>query len=381
MGYFPGYDIHNKLPYAEHFNFSIQRQLDTKTVLTLSYVGTEGHRLISQQEINPGNAAFCEQLTAQGYHDANGALGCGPNAADDTFTLGANTVYGTRNTLLNPNYCPGAQSECFGFGNTLTTLTANSVYHSGEVTVERKAGDVTFLAAYTLAKALDNSSGFNDLINFKNPKLSRGLSSSDVRHNFVVSYIWEMPFNRIFHGMPRLTKGWQLQGITRFSTGFPIQMGQGNPVDQGPLCPSGLCAGDASLTGSPSTDMPNVVGPVHIQNPRSTPGTWTYFDQSAFTATACDLVAGVLTGPDCGSFGTANRRFFHGPGINNTDLGITKIIPIREAMSFEIRGEFFNVFNHAQFFNPSGDISSSSFGQVTNARDPRIGQLSAKFIF
>jgi hypothetical protein len=383
MSYFPGYNTHNKLPYAEHFNFSIQRQLDKATVLTLSYVGTEGHRLISQVEANPGNAAFCEQLTAQGYADSsNGFTGCGPNAEQDTFTLGANTVYGTRNSFLNPNYCPGAQSLCFGFGNTLTSLVANSIYHSGEVTVERKAGDVTFLAAYTLAKSIDNSSGFNDLINFENAKLSRGLSSSDVHQNFVVSYIWQMPFDRIFHGsMPRLTKGWQLQGITRFASGFPIQMGQGNPVAQGPLCPSGLCAGDASLTGSPSTDMPNVVGPVHIQNPRATPGTWTYFSQNSFTATACDLVAGVLTGPDCGRFGTANRRFFHGPGFNNTDFGITKIIPVTESKSFEIRGEFFNIFNHAQFINPNGDISSSNFGQITNARDPRIGQVSAKFVW
>jgi hypothetical protein len=50
-------------------------------------------------------------------------------------------------------------------------------------------------------------------------------------------------------------------------------------------------------------------------------------------------------------------------------------------MFFEIRGEFFNIFNHAQFMNPSGDISSSSFGNVTNSRDPRIGQVSAKFIW
>ncbi|HKF02993.1 MAG TPA: hypothetical protein VKB49_11800, partial [Candidatus Sulfotelmatobacter sp.] len=102
---------------------------------------------------------------------------------------------------------------------------------------------------------------------------------------------------------------------------------------------------------------------------------------SAFTATQCANVSGVLTGPDCGSFGTANRRFFHGPGFNNTSFGISKITPIREAMSFEIRAEFFNIFNHAQFMNPSGDISSSNFGNVTNARDPRIGQLSGKFVW
>jgi hypothetical protein len=381
LSYFPGYDIHNRLPYAEHFNFSIQRELSKSTVLTLSYVGTEGHRLIAQTEANPGDPALCKQLTAQGYTDASGGgIGCGPNLEQDTFALGANTVFGTRDTLINPNYCPTAGSLCFGFGNTFTKLVANSVYHSAEVTVQGKAGDVTFLAAYTLAKAIDDSSAFGELINFSNAKLSRGLSSSDVHQNFVVSYVWEMPFHRLFHGLPKLTKGWQLQGITRFASGFPIQMGQGNPVQIGPQCPSGLCDGDASLTGSPSTDMPNLVGPIHIHNPRDTPGR-TYFDQSAFTGTVCSLVAGVLTGPDCGSFGTANRRFFHGPGFNNTDLGITKIVPVTEAMHFEIRGEFFNIFNHAQFNNPNGDISSENFGNVTSARDPRIGQVSAKFIW
>jgi hypothetical protein len=90
---------------------------------------------------------------------------------------------------------------------------------------------------------------------------------------------------------------------------------------------------------------------------------------------------GVLTGTDCGSFGTANRRFFHGPGFNNTDLGISKMIPLNEAMHFEIRGEFFNIFNHTQFSNPAGDISSANFGNVTSARDPRIGQVSAKFVW
>jgi len=382
MSYFPGYDIHNRLPYAEHFNFSIQRELSKSTVLTLAYVGTEGHRLISQSEANPGDAALCIQLAAEG---------CGPNAEQNTFTVGSNTIYGTRDQLLNPNYCKEAQSLCYGYGNTFTKLIANSSYNSAEVTVERRAGDVTLLAAYTFAKALDNASGFNDLVNFVNPKLSRGLSSTDVHHNFVVSYIWELPFNRIFHGLPRLTKGWQLQGITRFATGFPIQMGDANPIDPtqanaAQLCP-GLalqnplpCQGDSSLAGSPSTDMPNVVGPVHIHNPRDTPGTYTYFDQSAFVATNCYFI-GTTPSPDCGTFGTANRRFFHGPGINNTDLGITKRIPITEAKFFEIRGEFFNIFNHAQFFNPSGDISNGSFGNVTNAHDPRIGQVSAKFVW
>ena len=378
MSYFPGYDIHNRLPYAEHFNFSIQRELTKSTVLTLAYVGTEGHRLISQSEANPGDAALCIQLAAEG---------CGPNAEQNTFTVGSNTIYGTRDKLLNPNYCPEAQTLCFGFGNTFTKLVANSIYNAGQITVERKAGDVTLLAAYTIAKGLDDSSGFNDLVNFANPKLSRGLSSTDVRNNFVVSYVWAIPFDRAFHGLPkRLTKGWQIQGITRFASGFPIQMGQSNPVTNPQLCPGLLlatpqpCESDSSLAGSPSTDMPNLVGPIHIRNPRDTPGTFTYFDQSAFVATNCYFI-GTTPSPDCGTFGTANRRFFHGPGFNNTDFGFQKTIPVTEAKMFEIRGEFFNIFNHAQFVNPSGDISSGSFGNITNARDPRIGQVSAKFIW
>jgi hypothetical protein len=60
---------------------------------------------------------------------------------------------------------------------------------------------------------------------------------------------------------------------------------------------------------------------------------------------------------------------------------MTKIIPVTESTSFEIRGEFFNIFNHAQFTNPSGNITNSSFGNVTSARDPRIGQVSAKFVW
>ncbi len=166
LSYFPGYDIHNSLPYAEHFNFSIQRELSRSTVLTLSYVGTEGHRLIAQTEANPGDPALCEQLAAQGYTDqSSGTAGCGPNAEQDTFTLGANTIYGTRDSLLNPNTCDGTtglnsptgQTLCFGFGNTFTKLVANSVYHSGQMTVQGKAGDVNFLAAYTIAKAIDDS--------------------------------------------------------------------------------------------------------------------------------------------------------------------------------------------------------------------------------
>jgi hypothetical protein len=352
LNYVPGYDIHNRMPYAEHYNFSIQRELSKSTVLTLAYVGTQGHKLISQTEANPGNVALCNQLNAQGAVDLNTGLSnpaCGPFTEQDTFQLPNGTqVNGTR-TNLGP---------AFGSNNTFTRNSANSNYNSLQVTVERKAADVTFLAAYTFSKAIDDASTFGDLMNFSNYRLSRGLSSFDVTHNLVASYSWAIPLDRTLSGLPkRLTQGWNLAGISRFSSGFPIRIQQSK--------------GDLSLVGSSSTDEPNIVGPVVTQNPRlSGPnGANQYFFPGAFTSATL------------GQFGDANQRFFHGPGILNTDLGISKRTKITETIAIDFRAEFFNVFNHTQFSNPNGDFSSSLFGVVTSARAPRIGQLSLKFLW
>jgi hypothetical protein len=394
FNFFPGYDIHNKLPYAEHFNLSIQRELSKSTVLTVAYVGTEGHRLITQKDANPGSAALCQQLTAENAIDLTAGHtlltpGCGPGNENDVFQLAPYTaqcipapgqpfsptplpgcVYSTRQQILNPNFCPGGAQVCFGSSNTNTLTSANSIYNAAQITVERKANDFTFLAAYTFAKGLDDSSAFNDLVNFQNPKLSRGLSSSDITHNFVVSYIWAIPFDRAFANAPkRLTQGWQIQGITRFSTGFPIQLNQGSD--------------DISLAGSSATDMPNRVGPVVKWDPRKQNTTCPSFDPNfpSTTGYGCYFLPSAFEpNTTLGTFGTANRRFFHGPGFNNTDFGITKRTVIKENFAFDLRFEFFNIFNHAQFKNPSGDINNTGgFGVVTSARDPRIGQVSAKF--
>jgi hypothetical protein len=382
--YYPGYNIHNRLPYGEHFNLSVQREIARSTVLTVAYVGTEGHHLITQNEANPGNPTLCQQLTAQGAYDVTSQVaGCQPNNENDVFQLPTATVpctmasptplpgcvYGTRSGLLTPNYCPeSATLVCYGSNNTNTLTMANSIYNSGQVSVERKANNFSFLVAYTFAKGLDDSSAFGDLMNFVNPRLSRGLSTSDITHNFVASYVWALPFDRLFaNGPKRLTQGWQIQGITRFSTGFPVQLNQSN--------------GDYTLWGSSQTDMPNRVGPVQIVNPRKVNTDCPTYDPSTpGSGTGCYFLPGafeVNTTP--GTFGTANRRFFHGPGFNNTDFGLLKHTVIKENLAFDLRIEFFNIFNHTQFTNPGGNISDSSFGVVSSTRPQRIGQFGIKF--
>lgn len=122
--------------------------------------------------------------------------------------------------------------------------------------------------------------------------------------------------------------------------------------------------------------MPDLVGKVVTLNPRSAnPNCPTSDNKGCFF-----LPSAFATGP-LGQFGDSSRQFFHGPGINNTDFGLSKRTNITESMGIEIRAEFFNIFNHTQFTNPGGDVNGSQFGQVTSARDPRIGQLSAKFFW
>jgi hypothetical protein len=318
--------------------------LSRNTVLTLAYVGTEGHKLISQYDANPGDPKECLQLIQEGATPV-----CGPGLEQQTFTLpNGKQVFGTRNAL----------GSAFGYGNSFTANISNSNYNSLQVSVERKASDITFLAAYTYGKAIDNSSGFNDWVNFSNYRLSRALSSFDLRHNFVVSYNWALPFGRVFSSAPkRLVNGWTFVGITRATTGFPISLNEG-----------GL---DISLVGSGAIDVPNLVGPVVTQDPHKPGpnGPNTYFFPDAFAA------------QPLGTFGTASRRFFHGPGIFNTDFALMKSTAVTERTALEIRAEFFNIFNHTQFNNPSGNFSSGNFGVVTGARDPRIGQVSMKFVF
>jgi TonB dependent receptor-like, beta-barrel len=352
ISYSPGYDIHNRPPYAEHYNLSIQRELGKSTVLTLAYVGTQGHKLISQYDANPGNAALCLSLS-QPADVAPNTPTCGRDGEDVTYTRADGTqVFGTRDKL----------GPAFSVNNSYTANIANSNYNAGEITIERKAEDFTFLAAYTFSKGIDNSSGFNQWVNFSNFRLSRSLSAYDITHNFVVSYIWAVPFDRAFGSAPkRLTQGWSLNGITRFAGGLPVSLSQ---------------SGDYSLTGSGNTDVPDVAGKVVTQNPRKAGpnGPNTYFLPDAFAP-----------GPT-GQFGNANRQFFHGPGINVTDFGVSKRTFLKEAMSIEIRAEFFNIFNHANFTNPNGDFNDSSFGVVTgvqtfgrNGSGGREGQISAKF--
>lgn len=221
------FDTHNVLPYVEATDFSLERQLGKSTILTLSYVGTFGRHLLAETLPNPGNRALCLQIR-QVLGPTNG---CGPFGEESIYHIsGSKTIYGTEPYSVTSGRLLNHNPPLLDFGEvTMDSSIANSTYDALEVSVNKNVGPVQLLAAYTWSKALDEASCVMcsaGVINPYNNRLSWGLSSFDVPNNFVVSYTYELPFQRLFHfksGLGnKLLNGWQITGVTHFATGFPV---------------------------------------------------------------------------------------------------------------------------------------------------------------
>jgi Carboxypeptidase regulatory-like domain len=348
IGLSPAYYTGNKTPYAIEYNLTIQRQLSSSTVLTLGYVGAVDHHLFQIQEFNTGSAQKCLAI-AQAF-DAAGQPGggCGPYGADTIYTLNGQNYYGTRPYSVTSGRHLDIGSLDFG-DNPYSRANGDATFNSLQVTLDKRVGFARFLGAYTFAKSLSDASTYTMSVNPFNAGLSRGLSTFDIRNNFVVSYNIDLPFGHWLQSpggfSGKLLNGWQLVGITRFTTGFPVLMQE---IDDRSLC-------DCDGQGIHSIDLPNYNGQkVNRYNPRNSAG-HQYFNTSVFSQETLGVP------------GNSNRLFFTGPGINNFDTALHKVTPITERVSLEFRAEFFNTFNHAQFQGPVGNFAASNFGQVTAA--------------
>jgi hypothetical protein len=361
LSYDFSFDHQNKLPYSEDYELSIQRQFGANTVLTASYVGNEGHRLVTSIEANPANQAACLFLNNPANLAPNSAGPCGPFGETPPFTvtvvggqsIGTSTPWVTASGQVIPAVRPlGPLFDT----NPFVSTVANSHYNSFQASLSHSSGSLSFLAGYTYSKCMDNASGLQDSTNPFNPALSISLCNFDVMHNFVFSYNWLMPFDKYVTAgwAKKVVGGWSLSGVTNFATGLPITMSEND---------------DNSLIGANAipVDVPNFAGGHVLQTTNPRKG-GTYFNTSLFS------------NEQLGQFGNSSRRFFHGPGLNNWNMALLKTTPITESKELQLRFEAFNLFNHAQFMNPTGEINST-FGVVTGARDPRILQVAAKFLF
>ena len=338
----PFFDHTNRVPYINNYMLSIQRQITGHSLLTISYVGNQGHHILALVSANPGNPTLCLSLS-----------GCGPFGEDSTYTNNAGqTIQGTR-VGQGPDYGE----------NTADRSVANSNYNALETTFRYTHHGSQFLLSYTYAKSIDQGSNLGEQLNPIDPRQSRAISAWDLKHDFVGSYTLALPFATVFRKSNRLTEDWSLSGTARFATGFPVTLFDNS---------------DNSLLGTLGNGANNYL----LDTPQHLPGPLKINTNGRNGRPAFDT--SLFPEETLGQLGNAKRRNFYGPGIDNFDMTLQKNLRLTEARSLEFRAEVFNVFNHAQFYGPAsvdGQIEDPSFGQIDSAAAPRLAQLAAKLTF
>ncbi|HMK23780.1 MAG TPA: TonB-dependent receptor [Terriglobales bacterium] len=336
-------DRNIRVPMMQQWHFGLEYQMPSELVLGVSYAGSHGTHLY-------------------GFYNGNQAV-----PSDD------------------PN-APLADRRPFpDVDGTISTFRANtnSNYNSLQLSLEKRfTHGLMFQASYTYAHAQDEASsaslgslGNGDFRDQRFPAMEYGNSDFDVRHRFVISYSYDLPFGRgrKFAGnaggvLNQIIGNWQIAGITSASTGNYFTV-----TDPFVNSANNDCGGTVSYNCS----RPNLVG-----DPNGKPCiAGTFFNTCAFES---NLVQGT--------YGSEGRNIVRGPGFQIWDLSINKRFPIRERMRLEFRSDFFNLWNHTNpMWGPFGaagqvepvaiEIGTPQEGQYQAARDPRLIQFALKFYF
>jgi hypothetical protein len=207
----PFFGIRNRAPYIADYMFSVQRQFRQRAVLTVSYVGNQGHRIPAMVSLNAGDPALCLRLA-----------GCGPFGEDNTYTTaGGEIVYGTR-TGQNDGPRMGS-GENYG-ENTADKSIANSSYNALEATARYQHNGSQILLSYAFAKSIDQGSNIGEQLDPLDPRQSHTVSAWDQKHTFAATYALGLPIERISRKSNRLITDWTISGTTRFATGFPVTL-------------------------------------------------------------------------------------------------------------------------------------------------------------
>jgi hypothetical protein len=373
-------------PYTQQWHLGLQYQLPSQTVLEVTYAGSRGLKLFGFYNGN------------QAVPTANPAVPMAPRrpAANNNWT-GTNGNPGPSGPCdANPANNYADASNCNpALDASIDTLRSNaqSNYNSLQVRLEKRyTHGLQFEAAYTYAHALDDASSASlgsvnngDFRDQRFPNAEYANADFDVRHRFVLSYIYDLPFGR-GHWLAKGASGplnqiignWQLAGLFSAATGnyyTATDIVSHSNSD---------CGGTVAFQCA----RPNLVG-----NPNARPCVpGTLFNTCAFDDSS------VLPG----SFGNAGRNIILGPGYKTWDTSLIKQFPVREQMHFEFRAEFFNILNHVNYlFSQFGAISAeptaleldpsnintvqnpnaSPFGYAQAARAPRQIQLALKSYF
>lgn len=332
-------------PYAQDWNFSIQRSLFKDYLLEVRYAGTKGTHLPRNVDANPA-------------------------------------VYGPGATAANADRrriyagCPATPDPCRLATVAMLKYITNSSYNAGQISLSRRyAAGFGFNVSYWFSKSLDYLSsatlagassqtlaGENDLAqNPFNLAAERGPSLFDATHRFVGSGSWQLSFAKRSRGLTAvLLRGWQLNTIVTVNSGTPFTVFDSANVALQPTAPP--------ITGY-FASRPDAVANAE-RGPR-TLNQWV--PRSAFRR--LDPVT------EAGNFGNLGRNTERGPAFANIDVSMLKDFIISERTRLQFRAESFNVANHANFGLPVADIASPNFGRIVHAGRPRLMQFALKLLF
>jgi hypothetical protein len=344
-----GIDPTMKTPTVQQWSLTVERGIKNDLMLELSYVGSESYHIVNPVNKNVARPQLCS--------DATGCVSGGIRAASQVVRVPQGTTYIPSTPNMRPNPFVGSTLSWFYNGT--------SSYHSANVSlIHRSAAGLTLKANYTFSKILDinsailSTSATNEPAGILNPfdlKLSKGLASFNLKHQFNVSFLYPLPIR----SGRRLAGGWQWSGVLNIQSGFPFT----------PLVGSNTSGtGDAPFSDVPNRN-PDFDGPVVLGKP----GQW--FDARAFLI------------PLAGTFGNVSRGSFTGPALWSFDTSLAKKFSVTERVSLRFRAEVFNVFNHPNFASPnavvfSGNNYSASAGVVTQtATASRQIQFALKTLF
>jgi hypothetical protein len=309
-----------KNAYVESYNLNLQQDLGHGAALQVGYIGSGGRHLRLNRNLN--------QLV---------------------YTPGATVGARPFPTVSASSFArPGAP-----LGNiTYNDYAGMSNYNALWVTFRKSlGGGVQINTTYTYAKSMDeNSQAGNGVQNSLNPAGDYGLSDFDVRHHFVLSGTWTLPF----HGN-RLKEGWLLADITQIQGGNPLNVVTTSTYSGSTTAALGQIR--PTLRGSFSTGVGKVL----------TNGSIPFINGSV----CATPVAGCTFYTQSLGFGNLRRNALTGPGFSDTDVSLQKTTRIAENVNFILRMDAFDVFNQVNFANPNltaTTAAGNSFGQITATR-------------
>jgi hypothetical protein len=307
-------------PTSYQFNLNVQQELTTDVLVELGYIGNVSHHLTANDfSLNQVPTAL---------------MGAGDAQARRPFPQFSNV------TWINPSI-------------------GNSTYHGGFIRTEKRfSGSFSFLAHYTFSKFLDDVESSNEYgvtgnyMDAYNRGLDKGLSGSDVPHHLVVTVLYELPNIRGNSRLNTVLGGWKLGLLETYMSGAPFTV---------------ITTANTTNAFPAGALRPNLLKDPALPRNQRTVLRW--FDTSAFAA------------PAQFTFGNSPRSVLRGAPVVTTDLTLEKSFALTEAVKFDLRGEFYNLLNHANFNVPGFTYGAADFGVVTSARPGRTVQLAAKLSF